>query len=205
MQRTASTASRVARHLESLAPGAVFTPAELVNEDLGSPTAVRQTLARLARDGAIRRLSTGYYDLPKLSPRIGRLSPSRDAIVAAIERKTGAKIEKPLLDAANVLGLSDQVVAQPSYRTNLTNRRRIKIGGQTIDLMPTGPRSLSRDSHVTEQIIDALKALGPHDVNDRHIETLRKVVNTQELREALRQRAKRAPQWIGSITRRIIA
>jgi uncharacterized protein DUF6088 len=205
MQRVASTASRVARHLESLVPGTVFTPAELVNEDMGSPTAVRQTLARLARHGVIRRLSKGYYDLPKVSPRIGPLSPSRDAIVAAIERKTGAKIEKPLLDAANVLGLSDQVVAQPAYRTNLTNRRRIKIGGQTIDLMPTGPRSLRRDSHVTEQIIDALKALGPHDVKDRHIESLRKVANTPELREALRQRAKRAPQWIASITRRIIA
>ncbi len=109
------------------------------------------------------------------------------------------------MDAANILGLSDQVVAQPAYRTNLTNRRHIKIGGQTIDLMPTGPRSLGRDSHVTEQIIDALKALGPHDVRDRQIEALRKVVNTPELREALNQRAKRAPQWIAALTRRITA
>jgi hypothetical protein len=200
-----STAGKILSHVESLEPGTVFTPAELVTADLGSPTAVRQTLARLARGGTIRRLSKGYYDLPKVSPRIGRLSPSREAIVTAIERKTGAKIERPVLDAANVLGVSNQIVAHPAYRTNLTNRRHIKIGGQTIDLMPTGPRSLRRDSHVTEQIIDALKALGPNGVKEQHVETLRKIINTAELRDALQQRAKRAPQWIASLARRISA
>ncbi len=199
-----SAASRIAAHIEMLRPGTVFTPAELVNNDLGSPTAVRQTLARLVHAGTIRRLSKGYYDLPKVSQRIGPLSATREAIVSAIERKTGAKIERPALDAANVLGLSDQVVARPAYRTNLSNRRRIQIGGQTIDLMRTSPRSLRRDSHVTEQIIDALKAIGPHDVTERHIETLRRVANTPALREALQQRAKRAPQWIASFVRRIV-
>jgi|ERR1700736_447498 len=200
-----SAASRIASHIETLRPGTVFTPAELVNNDLGSPTAVRQTLARLVRAGTIRRLSKGYYDLPKVNQRIGPLRPTREAIVTAIERKTGAKIERPALDAANVLGLSDQVVAHPAYRTNLSNRRRIEIGGQTIELMRTSPRSLRRDSHVTEQIIDALKALGPHDVTESHIETLRRVVTTRALREALQQRAKRAPQWIASVVRRIVA
>jgi uncharacterized protein DUF6088 len=203
MAWTTSVARRVASRIETLRPGTVFTPAELVNADLGSPAAVRKALARLVQVGTIRRLSKGYYDVPKVSARIGRLSPTREAIVTAIERKTGAKIERPTLDAANVLGLSDQVVAQPAYRTNLSNRRRIKIGGQTIDLMPTSPRSLRRDSHITEQVIDALKALGPHDVTERHIETLRRVVNTTELRDALQQRAKRAPQWIASLARRI--
>lgn len=198
-----STSQRIRDHVGKMPPGTVFTPAELVHDDLGTPTAVRQTLGRLARTGTIRRLSKGYYDVPKINPRIGPLSPTRDAIVHAIERKTGAHIEKPLADAANALGLSDQVVARPAYRTNLTNRRRIKIGGQTIDLMPTGPRSLRRDSHITEQIIDALRALGPHDVQDRHIETLRKIVNTPQLRTALLERAKRAPNWIASLARRI--
>ena len=198
-----SAASRISSHIETLRPGTVFTPAELIAADYGSPATVRKTLARLAQAGTIRRLSKGYYDVPKVSLRIGRLSPTREAIVTAIERKTGAKIERPVLDAANVLGLSDQIVAQPAYRTNLSNRRRIKIGGQTIDLMPTSPRSLRRDSHVTEQIIDALKALGPNDITEHHIETLRRVVSTPELRDALKQRAKRAPQWIAILARRI--
>jgi|SRR5947209_12356 len=205
MSKAGSATSKIASYIDALVPGTVFTPAELVNADLGSPVAVRQALARLARSGAIRRLSKGYYDLPKVSPKIGKLTPTRDAIVSAIERKTGAKIERPLLDAANVLGLSDQLVARPAYRTNLTNRRHITIGGQTIHLMPTGPRSLRHDSDVTEQIIDALKALGPHGVKERHIEKLRKVVNTSELRDALKKRAKRAPQRIASLVRRITA
>jgi Family of unknown function (DUF6088) len=200
---TSSTASRIGAYLARLAPGTVFTPAELVNKNLGSAAAVRQTLRRLAESGTIRRLSTGYYDLPKTSAKIGVLSPTREAIVDAISRKTGARIEKPPLDAANALGLTDQVVARPAYRTNLTNRRHITIGGQTIDLMPTGPRSLRRDDDITEQIIDALKALGPRHVEERHLQKLRKLVNTPKLREALRSRVKRAPQWIASIVARI--
>jgi hypothetical protein len=198
-----SVAGRVESYIGALRSGTVFTPAELVNEDLGSPSAVRQTLHRLAAGGAIRRLSKGYYDIPKTNPRIGRLSPTRDAIVAAIARKTGARIEKPELDAANALGLSDQVVARPAYRTDMTNRRHVTIGGQTIDLMPTGPRSLRRSDHVAEQVIDALKAIGRRYVDDAHIEALRKAIATPEIRQELRQRAKRAPQWISALVRRI--
>ncbi|HEV3086260.1 MAG TPA: DUF6088 family protein [Candidatus Elarobacter sp.] len=203
MANVGSAAAKIGAYIGRLTPGTVFTPAELVSKNLGTPTTVRQTLRRLAAKGTIRRLSTGYYDVPKTSAKIGVLSPTRDAIISAIARKTGAKIEKPQLDAANALGLTDQVVARPAYRTDLTNRRRITIGGQTVDLMPTGPRSLGRDDDVTEQIIDALKALGPRHIEERHLQKLQEIVDTPELRKSLRNRAKRAPQWIASVVARI--
>lgn len=100
-------------------PGAVFTPAELVQARIGPEQAVRQALSRFASNGTIRRIAKGYYDVPRVNARIGPLSPTPEAIVAAHARKTGAIIERPAIDAANSLGLSTQVTARPVYRTNL--------------------------------------------------------------------------------------
>ncbi|MHB8212908.1 MAG: DUF6088 family protein [Vulcanimicrobiaceae bacterium] len=137
-----TAADAVRRYLKRLEPGTVFTPAELVHARLGSEDAVRQALRRLASAGDVRRLSKGYYDVPRVNPRIGVLSPTPEAIIAAHERKTGATIERPEVDAANKLGLTTQVVARPVYRTNLFPRD-LNIGGQCIRLRTAGPRSLA--------------------------------------------------------------
>ncbi len=49
----------------------------------------------MAADGSIRRLSKGYYDVPRTNPQIGVLSPTPQAIIAAHIKKTGATIERP--------------------------------------------------------------------------------------------------------------
>lgn len=190
---TATEAIR--RHIRKLEPGTVFTPAELVRARLGSEDAVRQALRRLANDGIIRRLSKGYYDVPKTSPRIGLLSPTREAIISAHIRKTGAIIERPAVDAANRLGLTTQVVARPVYRTNLFPRE-LNIGGQRIRLRTAGPRSLARDADPGELVIDALQAIGKKHITEVEIVKLREFVREHGLAKRLRQRASRAPSWM---------
>jgi hypothetical protein len=147
MRKTMADAVR--RYIKRLKPGTVFTPAELVHERLGSERAVRETLRRLASDGTIRRIAKGYYDVPRTNPRIGPLSPTPEAIVAAHARKTGGIIERPAGDAANKLGLTTQVIATPVYRTNLFPRE-LKIAGQHIRLRTAGPRSLAHDADPAE-------------------------------------------------------
>ena len=200
---TVETASdRVQRYLDALKPGTVFTPAQLVKASIGTSAAVRQALHRLARRGAVRRLSHGYYDIPKIS-RVGALSPTRDAIVAAISEKTGATIERSPLAIANELGLTDQVAARPRYRSNLPSKRRITIGRQVIELLPTSPRSMGGDHHIADEIIDAIKLLGRERVTERHIQTLRHIAADGDVRKELKARVKRAPQWIAPIVNRI--
>lgn len=197
-------ADAVRRHLDKLEPGTVFTPAELVHARLGSEDAVRQALRRLAAAGTIRRLSKGYYDLPRTSPRIGVLSPTPEAIIAAHERKTGAMIERPEVDAANKLGLTTQVVARPIYRTNLFPRD-LNIGGQRIRLRTAGPRSLAGDEDdPAELVIDALRAIGKAHVTEAEIAKLRAFALEHKLQKRLRQRARRAPSWMLAIIDNIL-
>lgn len=194
---TAKTAAEsVRRYVRRLQPGTVFTPAELVRERLGTDRAVRETLRRMAADGTVRRLSKGYYDVPRVNPRIGVLSPTPEAIIAAHARKTGGAIERPEVDAANKLGLTTQVVARPVYRTNLFPRD-LNIGGQRIKLRTTGPRSLAgKADDPGELVIDALQALGKAHVTYVEIAKLREFVREHGLRKKLQQRARRAPSWM---------
>ncbi len=203
---TASTvADAVRRYLKRLEPGTVFTPAELVHARLGSEDAVRQTLRRLAIAGDFRRLSKGYYDVPRVNPRIGVLSPTPEAIIAAHERKTGATIERPEVDAANKLGLTTQVVARPVYRTNLFPRD-LNIGGQRIRLRTAGPRSLAgKADDPAELVIDALHAVGRAHITDVEIVKLREFVQEHNLARKLRQRARRAPSWMLPVIDKILA
>lgn len=197
-------AGAVRQHVGRLQRGTVFTPAELVHERLGSERAVRETLRRMVADGTIRRLSKGYYDVPKISPRIGTLSPTPEAIIAAHARKTGATIERPELDAANRLGLTTQVVARPVYRTNLF-ARKLNIGGQRIRLRTTGPRSLARDADPAELVIDALQAVGKANVTGIEIAKLRAFVREHDLAKRLRQRMGRAPSWMLPLIEDVLA
>lgn len=190
-----TVAEAVRRYVRKLQPGTVFTPAELVRERVGPDRAVRETLRRLVADGTVRRLSKGYYDVPRLNARIGVLTPTPEAIIAAHARKTGATIERPELDAANRLGLTTQVVARPIYRTNLFPRE-LKIGGQTIRLQTAGPRSLARDTNPAELVIDALQAIGRAHITKREVAKVREFVQKHGLEKKLRQRARRAPSWM---------
>ncbi|HEY2473546.1 MAG TPA: DUF6088 family protein [Candidatus Cybelea sp.] len=199
-----TAAERLRRYLKKLEPGTVFTPAELVQARLGSAQAVRQALHRLASDGAVRRLAKGYYDLPRTNPRIGPLSPTPEAIVAAHARKTGGIVERPEIDAANKLGLTTQVAARPVYRTNLFPRD-LNIAGQRIQLRTTGPRSLARDADPAELVIDALQAIGKRRVTSVEIATLRQFVQEHGLAKKLKRRAQRAPTWMVPFVDEILA
>ncbi len=190
-----TTAGAVRRYVGRLKPGTVFTPAELIHERVGSARAVRETLRRFASDGTIRRIAKGYYDVPRTNPRIGPLSPTPEAIVAAHARKTGGIIERPEADAANKLGLTTQVVAAPVYRTNLFPRE-LKIAGQRIRLRTAGPHSLARDADPAELVIDALQALGKQRVASKEIATLRDFVRQHNLARKLKRRAQRIPAWM---------
>jgi hypothetical protein len=108
------------------------------------------------------------------------------------------------MDAANKLGLTTQVTAQPVYRTNLFPRE-LKIAGQRIQLRPTGPRSLARDADPAELVIDALKAIGKQHVTAKEITKLRDFVHQHDLVAKLKRRAHRAPAWMVPLIDEILA
>ena len=83
--------------------------------DLASRAYADLTLANLVKEGKIRRVGRGLYDLPKADPILGPLAPSLNEAAAAIARKFGWTIFPHGATAANMLGLSQQVPGRMAF------------------------------------------------------------------------------------------
>jgi len=117
-------------HARALPEGAPLRAKELLH--LGSREAVDQAMTRLARSGALTRISRGVYMLP-LKGRFGAKTPSLPALLRALTLATGEVFAIHGAAAANALGLSTQVPMKPVYLTS-GRSRRLKVGGQWLDL-----------------------------------------------------------------------
>ncbi len=100
--------------------GWVFTANHFL--DLGSRTAVAQSLVRLVKAGCIRRLAHGLYDYPEKHPALGDLPPNYERIAQALAGRDSLKIQPSGAYAANLLGLTDQVPAKVVFLTDGPNR-----------------------------------------------------------------------------------
>jgi hypothetical protein len=127
--------------------------------DLGTRAAVDQALGRSVKDGSIRRIARGLYDLPQVHPVLGLLSPNPDAIAAAAAEQVGHRLQISPARAANVLGLSAQVPAKLVYLTDGSSRK-IKAGNQVIYLKHAGPRALLGAGTPAGVALQALRAVG---------------------------------------------
>jgi hypothetical protein len=92
----------------------------------------------LVKNGALRRLTRGLYDYPKLHPKLGRLSPTPDDIAQALARETGSQVQIAGARAANALGLTTQMPAKNTYLTDGPSRR-VVLGKRVVDLRHASP------------------------------------------------------------------
>ncbi|MCQ8239829.1 DUF6088 family protein [Acetobacteraceae bacterium KSS12] len=141
----------------------MFTPSDFL--DLAERAAVDQALSRLARNGKLRRLARGLYDLPKIHPRLGPLSPDPDHVARALARETGSKVQIAGARAAHLLGLTPQVPAQSDYLTDGPSRR-VVLGKRVIDLRHASPKHLMLPGSVAGTVVQALRHLGPTRAGD---------------------------------------
>ncbi len=118
--------------------GAVFTPTRFL--DLGGRRAVDVVLHRLAKAGTIRRLTRGLYDYPKQHPTYGVMFPSPQVVAKVLAGKDSTRFQPSGAYAANLLGLSDQVLAKIVFLTD-GRAKRVKIGRSEIILKRTSPPS----------------------------------------------------------------
>lgn len=138
--------------------GSVFTSSDFL--DLAERPTIDQALSRLARNGKLRRLARRLYDLPKLHPRLGPLSPDPDDVARALARETGSQVQIAGAPAANLLGLTVQVPAQSNYLTDGPSRR-VVLGKRVVDLRHASPKHLILPGSAAGTIVQALRHLGP--------------------------------------------
>ncbi|HLO52412.1 MAG TPA: DUF6088 family protein [Kamptonema sp.] len=110
----------------------VCTPSDFL--DLGSRTIIDKALSRLVKDGSLRRISRGLYDLPRMRGILNRpAAPNVDAAIKALARRDNIKFMPDGIVAANSLGLTNAVPAKTAYLTDGTTRT-LKVGGRTVHL-----------------------------------------------------------------------
>jgi predicted transcriptional regulator of viral defense system len=194
-----SVASNILKVVKRKGRGYVFTPDALRSH--GTRAAVDQALSRLARSGEIRRLGRGIYDYPKISQKLGPLTPAPEAVAEALARQEGAHLQTSGARAANALGLTTQVPGRLTFLTDGTPRSR-RVGNQTIELRRAAPRKLRGAATVAGTVLQAIRYLGRERVTDDVVHHLAHILSPRDKRE-LRSLAATAPGWARPFVYRI--
>jgi len=121
-----------------------------------SPAAVAQALSRLARTGAIERLSKGIYYRGRKTA-FGRSRPNPAVIRNLASQRT--PIFPAGIAAANMLGLTTQIAARPELATTGSSVPRKLVGENTI-VHTRRPEAWSALSDREAALLDVLRRAG---------------------------------------------
>lgn len=136
----------------------VFTPTDFL--DLGSRAAIDQSLSRLVRDGVIRRVARGLYDVPWVSSLTGKLAPpSYRQLVSAIARRDKIDLVPDSLVHANGLGVTNAVPAKSRFYSSGPTKV-IKAGGVKLDLTHASGRFMKNATSPYGPAFQAIHWLG---------------------------------------------
>lgn len=193
-----SISDQVARRIRRWKKGAVFTPKDFL--DLGGRAAVDQALSRLADRSGIRRLARGLYDVPRVSPKLGRLSPDPDLVALALARASGGKLQVAGAQAANALGLSTQVPAKTEYLTSGPTRE-VTLGKRVVTLRHASPKVLVAPGSKAGTVVQALRYLGPDGAAQAADRLAPKLDDAD--RRVLGRAAPNAPGWMRPVLSRL--
>ena len=183
---------KILKRIQGHGRGYVFTPKDFLA--LGGRAAVDQTLSRLTRRGVIRRLDRGLYDYPRISTRLGPLSPAPGTVARAIARRTDSKVQVSGARAANALGVTDQVPAKLVYLTDGPSQIA-QIGNQRIILKHQSKKNLVGLDQQTGLVFQAVRYLGKDNITDDVVQKLQSALTDQQRKSLLRD-ATRATDWV---------
>lgn len=175
--------------------GWCFTPMHFM--DLGSDASIRKALSNLQKQNAIRRLTQGVYDYPKVHDVLGMVPPDLNKVAKAIAEKNGVQIQPAGAHAANLVGLSEQVPGRITFLTEGPSRK-IKIGNQEIVFKKTTNKIMSSAGTREGLLIQALKNIGKDHIDQAvRAQVTKFLKNSSE--EEIKQNMKFAPAWIRSL------
>jgi len=133
----------ILQQAQSLPEGAVLSPKEFLH--LGSRAAVDQAFSRLAKAGKLLRVARGTYATPVRS-RFGTRPPAPEKIVKALAERSGEIVVPHGANAANALGLTQQVPIREVYltsgrsRTLSLGRSQVAVKHAPRWMLALGPR-----------------------------------------------------------------
>lgn len=164
---------------------------------------VRKSLQRLTKKDFLHRLSKGIYYYPKYDKIFGVIYPSAEQIGKAIAKRDKARIIPTGLYALYKLGLSTQIPMNIVYLTD-GSARKIIVGNQTIVFKKTSPKNLSTKHHLSNLIIQGLKALEKENITENDKFKIKKIISDSGELIILKNNIMQAPVWIQKIIMQII-
>lgn len=203
MTRLADRIMKRARAQAARGSRLVFTARDFM--DLGDRAAVDQALCRLARDGALRRIRRGFYDIPRVNPILKRVAaPDVDAVVDAIARHDDITIVPNGMAAANRLGLTTAVSAKNDYLTDGPSRT-VKVGNRIIRLKHASSKVMAMKDRPAGDVVRAIHWLGPDIAkDDQIIDTLRQRLPPQVKRDLAKAKPSMTT-WAARVADRVLA
>jgi hypothetical protein len=191
---------QIVARIHRLGEGKAFSAKDFL--DIGSRTTVDVALHSLTKEGEIRRIQRGLYDMPKVNPALGgKLSPDIDEAARAIARRQRWKIVPEGSWAANLLGLSTQVPSKIIYLTDGPNKE-VPIGRRSIYFKHARPKAMAGLEGKFALVVQALRHLGKEAVGAREIDTLRSALSATEKRKLVKD-TQFGADWIYAVAKRI--
>jgi hypothetical protein len=160
---------------------------------IGSDTAVKMSLSRIAAKGDLRRLSHGIYIKPKKST--GKtMEPSGDEIVAAIAERENIRVKACGDLALYQLGL---IASEPKQWTYVTDGepRQISYNDINIVFKSTTPKKLSMKGKISSLVIQVLEDCGKTNVTELFERQIREKLQKED-GQKLADDLKKAPAWV---------
>jgi hypothetical protein len=197
---TQSIANKVIKRIYSHDRGWVFSTKDFF--DCGDRYAVNMALHRLQKKGDIRQVLRGVYYHPAFSKLFdGPASPDPYEVALTIARSYGWTISPSGETALNLLRLSTQVPVSHRYFSDGPSKKYTWQDSQ-LEFLHRAIKETGGLSPKTALVVQALKALGKDNIDDKVMAVLRMELSEKELRTALRE-TQVATNWIYTAIRRV--
>ena len=166
--------------------------------DIMAYEVAKKNIARLEKSGVLRRVIRGVYDKPKYSKLLNEyVAPDINEIALALARNYNWTIAPSGNTALNRLGLSTQVPATFEY-ISTGPYRSYDIGKPKLQFVHRANKTIEGMSLITAMVIEALKAIGKEDVDEKIIKQLRNRLTKSDKVKLLAE-ARQTTSWIFSI------
>lgn len=168
----------------------MVSPKEFLH--LGSRAAVDQAFSRLTKEGKLLRVARGTYVRP-VSSRFGTRAPAPEKVVHALAAQSGDLVTPHGANAANALGLTQQVPIREVYLTS-GRTRNLKLGRSEVTVKHAPRWMLALGSGKAGAAVRALAWMGPNHVY-QSLAVLRRTLAPSEWHALTAARAA-LPSWM---------